>query len=75
MKFFHRDLTNDSQWTAYRQLEQIRDSVPNPNRRTNRLASCLNPVWRSLLALLMDELVAEQQVEYLGSLLDIKRTR
>jgi hypothetical protein len=65
MKFSRRDLTNSSQWAAYRQLEQIPDSIPNPNRRTNRLASCLNPVWRSLLTLLMDELVTEQRVEYL----------
>jgi hypothetical protein len=65
MKFSNRSLTHSAQWQAYRQLELIPDSVPNPAEQTHYLAAGLNPFWRKLLALLIDELVEEQRVEYL----------
>ncbi len=65
MNFLDHSLTNRSQWATYRQLELIPESIANPAHQANSLTSCLNAVWRPLLALLMEELVAEQRVEYL----------
>jgi hypothetical protein len=63
MNFLSRNSVNSSQWNAYKQLEQIPDTVSNPNR--TKLTPGLNLFWRPLLSLLIDELVEEQRVEYL----------
>lgn len=65
MKFVIHKAESEAQWERYRQLELLPESVPNPANASNPLTSSLNPLWRSLLALLIDELVAEQRVEYL----------
>lgn len=70
MKFQAHRSTNGSQWNTYQQLELI-PSVANPANRTNYLTTKLNALWRPLLALLMDELVEEQQVEYLERCLSL----
>lgn len=65
MNFATYPLIDDNQWTQYKQLELISNAMPNPAGRRNPLKSSLNVVWRSLLGLLIDELVEEQRVEYL----------
>lgn len=65
MRFLKHRPINHSQWDVYRQLELISTSIPNPADQSSRLTSGLNLLWRPLLDLLMAELVAEQQVEYL----------
>ena len=65
MKFSESYTTSHRQWAAYKQLELIPVPTANPANRGNHLASGLNLLWRPLLNLLMDELVVEQQVEYL----------
>lgn len=64
MKFLGSRSLNDSQWNVYRQLELIPESIPNPADHP-RFISAINLLWRPLLALLVDELVEEQRVEYL----------
>lgn len=60
----HRSL-EDAWWNRYRQMELIPKTVPNPASHRNPVKGGLNVLWRSLLALLVDELVEEQRVEYL----------
>ncbi|WP_143467486.1 hypothetical protein [Leptolyngbya ohadii] len=60
----HRTV-DESRWHLYKQLELLPASVPNPANKDNPFAIGLNALWRPLLGLLMDELVEEQQVEYL----------
>ncbi len=56
----------DYQWQAYKQLELLPVSVPNPSAKTLKFRLGLDLAWRSLVSLLVDELVdQEQQVEYL----------
>ena len=64
MKFSIHNTTSGSQWDAYQELELI-PSGSNPAHRKHSFTSWLNVVWRPLLALLIDELVEEQRVEYL----------
>lgn len=63
--FSDKNFTSNSQWRTYQQLELIPGTIANPAHQTNPLTSTLNLLWRPLLGLLMDELVEEQQVEYL----------
>jgi hypothetical protein len=65
MELFSSSSTNDCQWALYKQLELIPPSTPNPYDRSIPLAFAFNPAWRSLLRSLLDELVQEQQIEYL----------
>jgi len=65
MKFATHQPVDDAQWHNYKQLELISESVPNPSTHRNPIRTGLNIAWRSLLALLVDELIEEQQVEYL----------
>jgi hypothetical protein len=65
MNFAAHNPVNNTQWNRYRQLELLPNTVPNPASYRNPLTFGLNVVWRSLLALLIDELVEEQRVEYL----------
>lgn len=66
MKISSDRSTKDFQWAAYQQLELIPESVSNPADGPRPLTSGLNLFWRPLLALLIDELVEEQRVEYLN---------
>lgn len=65
MELFSCSSTNDCQWALYKQLELIPPRTPHPYDRSIPLASAFNPLWKSLLRLLLDELVYEQQIEYL----------
>lgn len=54
------------QWQAYKQLELLPVSVPNPSNEGLKFRLGLGTVWRALVSLLVYELVdQEQQVEYL----------
>lgn len=65
MDDFRCSLISCWQWQTYQQLELIPGAVPRPV--TSALSTLgLNWVWRSLIALLVDELVTtEQQIAYL----------
>lgn len=71
MKFLENPSAIQTQWDVYRQLELVSEVVPNPIDHKNPLASGLNLVWRPLLHLLIDELIAEQRVEYLERCWDL----
>lgn len=58
------DIDRD-RWEAYKQLELVPDSIDNPDRHRGGFKFGIDRVWRTLLGLLIDELVSEQQVEYL----------
>lgn len=62
MESLSRNSSRVSQWQLYKQLELIPDSVPNPQTHS-KLG--LSWVWRSLIELLIDELIDEQEVDYL----------
>ena len=62
----NRRLTSDTQWQAYKKLELISDALPNPSASRPGFKFGLDLVWRTLIVLLVDELVdPEQQAEYL----------
>lgn len=63
MKFSVKNTTSKSQWQDYQEFELIPYGSDQSQRK--HFASWLNAVWRPLLGLLMDELVAEQRVDYL----------
>lgn len=65
MSFATRSSIDETRWNLYRQLELLPESVPNPAKQGNSFTSRLNVFWRSLLGLLIDELVEDQRVEYL----------
>lgn len=65
MESLNHRLTQRSQWAVYQQLEQIPETVDNPADGANPVISGLNLLWRPFLALLIDELIEEQRVEYL----------
>lgn len=56
------DCSNSSSWETYRRLELIPDSV---TKSPPRFAFGVDWFWKGLLYLLVNELVDEQQVEYL----------
>lgn len=64
MKFLHRHASETSCWQSYKALELIPDAVL-PKTNTLKFAFGLNQVWRLLLVALTQELVYEQQIEYL----------
>lgn len=65
MQFIHRNITNKSQWQIYKELELIPDSVTYSQANNMTFAFGLDRVWRLLIIALTQELVEEQQVEYL----------
>lgn len=66
MRFVENRSQGSLQWKVYQQLELIPETIPDPARQSNPLVSGLNSfLWRPLLALLMEELILEQQMEYL----------
>ncbi|PSB56707.1 hypothetical protein [Chamaesiphon polymorphus] len=67
MKYLDSNKTNvdRDRWETYKQLELVSDAIDNPARDRGGFKFGIDRVWRTLLGLLMDELVTEQQVEYL----------
>jgi hypothetical protein len=67
MKFLgHRKIEIDrAQWEAYRQLELVPDRVDRPQSDRASFKFGIDRVWRTLISLLLDELVTEQKIDYL----------
>jgi hypothetical protein len=65
MKFSGHNITNSDRWQNYQQLELIPDTVSKPDSNRLRFWFGLDLAWQILLSLLADELVEEQQMEYL----------
>jgi len=63
MHSLNRNLEASQQWQSYKQLELVPDSTPAP--QPSKIDLGIPFLWRSLLSLLIDELVDEQRVEYL----------
>ncbi|NJN58791.1 MAG: hypothetical protein HC879_15475 [Leptolyngbyaceae cyanobacterium SL_5_9] len=63
MHSLNRNFENNRQWQSYRQLELLSDLTPAPV--SSRISLGISFLWRSLLSILVDELVEEQRVEYL----------
>jgi hypothetical protein len=52
-------------WKAYKQLELVPDEIDNSDRHGGSFKFGIDKVWRTLITLLVDELVTEQQIDYL----------
>jgi hypothetical protein len=65
MKFSGHNISNSDRWQNYQQLELIPDTVSKPDSNRLRFWFGLDLAWQILLSLLADELVEEQQIEYL----------
>jgi hypothetical protein len=67
MKYLdHQQSEIDRQrWEAYKQLELVSDPIDNSDRHRGGFKFGIDLVWRTLLGLLVDELVTEQQIDYL----------
>jgi pyrroloquinoline quinone (PQQ) biosynthesis protein C len=67
MKYLdHRQSEIDrDRWEAYKELELVTDAIDRPDRHRGGFNFGIDRVWRTLIALLVDELVTEQQVDYL----------
>lgn len=65
MKFSTQDEINYQKWKAYKRLELIPEIVPSLNSNQIAIRLGFDRAWRLLITLLLDELVIEQQVEYL----------
>lgn len=65
MQFIHRNITKKSQWQIYKELELIPDSVTYSQANNMTFAFGLDRVWGLLIIALTQELVEDQQVEYL----------
>lgn len=65
MQLLNANSKKEYQWQAYKQLELLPGSTPNPKANTAKFIFGVDRVWQKLISLLVDELVAEQQVEYL----------
>jgi hypothetical protein len=67
MKYLDHNKTgiDRDRWEAYKQLELVTDEIENPDRHRGGFKFGIDRVWRTLIALLVDELVTEQQVDYL----------
>lgn len=64
MKSLHRNINEKSLWENYRELELIPNSIAEPSARKT-FSFGIDRVWRVLIVALTQELVYEQQVEYL----------
>lgn len=64
MNFVNSNATKTTCWQKYKELELISDTVPAP-QASIKFAFGLKQAWRLLLVALTQELVYEQQVEYL----------
>jgi hypothetical protein len=63
MHSLNHDSGSGHQWQSYKQLELLSDLTPAPV--PSRVNLGIPFLWRSLLSILMDELVHEQRVDYL----------
>lgn len=52
-------------WEAYKQLELVPDAIDRRSIDRGDFKFGIDRVWRTLIALLVDELVTEQQIDYL----------
>ena len=57
------EMSNNARWKIYAELEEIPSTVAPPQRIHSNLTLAL--AWRSLLTLFCQELLYEQQVDYL----------
>jgi hypothetical protein len=61
-----QELTSDRQWQIYKQLELVPDAITHPYDHVPLFLFGLDVAWRSLIQLLVAELVdVELQTEYL----------
>lgn len=66
MNFPSHCLETNVRWQLYKRLELIPDSTPNPKISPTALTTGVGWLWRSLISLLIAELVAEEREdEYL----------
>ena len=65
MKFLHGNTPQTSCWQTYKALELIPDAVGDPPAKKLSFGFGLDQIWRHLLVALTQELVYEQQIEYL----------
>jgi hypothetical protein len=67
MKYLdHRQNEIDrDRWEAYKELELVTDAIERPDRHRGGFKFGIDRVWRTVIRLLMDELVTEQQIDYL----------
>jgi hypothetical protein len=65
LKGFSMKKSNISQWKIYAELEEIPSAVKPPQTDSSNLTSALAGAWRSLLTTFCQELLYEQQVDYL----------
>jgi hypothetical protein len=67
MKYLDHNKTgiDRDRWEAYKQLELVPDTIDNPDRHRGGFKFGVDRVWRTLLGLLVDELVTEQRIDYL----------
>jgi hypothetical protein len=52
-------------WQRYKELEILPDFIPDPSIEAGTFMYPLREAWRILLNVLADELVYEQQIEFL----------
>lgn len=71
MKSLHRNINEKSQWDNYKELELIPNSIPEPQTNKQTFAFGLDRVWRVFIVALTQELIYEQQVEYLQRCWDL----
>lgn len=64
MKSLHRNINEKSLWENYKELELIPNSISEPSARKT-FSFGIDRVWRVLIVALTQELVYEQQVEYI----------
>ncbi|WP_373542289.1 hypothetical protein [Chamaesiphon sp.] len=65
MKYLDRQQSkiDRDRWETYKQLELVPNEIARPDRLSFKFG--IDRVWRTLLGLLMDELVTEEKVDYL----------
>lgn len=54
-----------SHWQLYRKLEGLPETMPEPSKEAEVLTLPLRQAWKLLMTLLTQELVYEQQIEFL----------
>ncbi|AFY92139.1 hypothetical protein [Chamaesiphon minutus] len=73
MKYLDRQQNeiDRDRWETYKQLELVPDEIDNPACHRGGFKFGIDRVWRTLIALLVDELVTEQQIDYLDRCWDV----
>ncbi|NES95602.1 MAG: hypothetical protein F6K32_10290 [Desertifilum sp. SIO1I2] len=75
MESLSHNSTQGYHWQLYKRLELISNRVPDPYTSRLQLKWGVDRAWRSLLNLLVDELIEEQQVEYLERCLALDESK